>query len=480
MQKLALLALSILLFASFSLAEVNKAKSPLGFETDALELETLVPILDFVRELKGLFQEIEKIRKTVPESPTELIEILDMFNRTNTSSVCQSCLKFVEKVRTISDKQIIKNFIENTAETFCEKKQNKSVCYQAIHSYGDEVWEILLDRAIRPQRFCQRFAICPHVEERDHLQEFIKDVLKDKPQKKSVKPTKKSTYSVLQIADPHVDLLYKEGSNAFCNEPLCCREADGIPADKTKSAQHWGTYAKCDIPTRTFEQFLNFTSHHFDIDMIVWTGDNIAHDIWQQSEKNQTLPTYDITRKILDYFPNTFVYPMFGNHEPYPCNQFDPSGNGSAWLTAQLSEMWKGWLDEKALKTFKEHSYYAIVNPTHNVKVIGLNTEACDVDDYYLIKDPSDPMGQLKWLREELYDSEKKGQSVFILGHIPTGNFGCYVQWSSRYRALVDRFSNIIRAQFFGHTHNDEFQVARSYADNSPMAISFIAPSFTT
>jgi len=60
--------------------------------------------------------------------------------------------------------------------------------------------------------------------------------------------------------------------------------------------------------------------------------------------------------------------------------------------------MWKGWLDETAFKTFEKHSYYAIVNEKFNLKVIGLNTEACDTDDYYLIREPEDPMGQVNYI----------------------------------------------------------------------------------
>ena len=97
-------------------------------------------------------------------------------------------------------------------------------------------------------------------------------------------------------------------------------------------------------------------------------------------------------------------------------------------------------------------------------------------------------------MREELYDAEEKGLAVFIMAHIPPGDFGCdsrksnpichchnifVVEWSSRYRALVDRFTNIIRGQFFGHTHADQFEIVRSYADNSPVGVAFIAPSLT-
>lgn len=45
---------------------------------------------------------------------------------------------------------------------------------------------------------------------------------------------------------------------------------------------------------------------------------------------------------------------------------------------------------------------------------------------------------------------------------------------------MVDRFTHVIRGQFFGHSHNDEFEVVRSYKDNSPVGTVYIAPSFTT
>jgi len=139
--------------------------------------------------------------------------------------------------------------------------------------------------------------------------------------------------------------------------------------------------------------------------MIIWTGDNVAHDIWDQSMETQTEPTYDITKEIMKYFPNTPVYPMFGknfrwssfvnykgNHEAYPADQFDTVGNSSAWLLEKLSEMWEPWLDEQALTTFRNKSYYSMVNSKFNVKIIALDTQVCDTANFYLIRDPYDPL----------------------------------------------------------------------------------------
>jgi len=129
--------------------------------------------------------------------------------------------------------------------------------------------------------------------------------------------------------------------------------------------------------------------------MIVWTGDNTAHDIWNQTMETQTDSTQVITDILQQYFPNSDVYPMFGNHEAYPCDQFDTIGNSSQWLTEKLAGMWKDWLDEEALKTFREKSFYSTVNHERNVKVIALDTQSCDTQNYFLIRNPTDPMGQV-------------------------------------------------------------------------------------
>ena len=89
-----------------------------------------------------------------------------------------------------------------------------------------------------------------------------------------------------------------------------------------------------------------------------------------------------------------------GNHDIYPADQFDVVGNSSAWLTSELGDMWKVWLDDEALESFTENSYYAIVNPKYNLKVIVLDTIVCDSVDFYIIEDPTDPMNQV----DKFYD----------------------------------------------------------------------------
>lgn len=44
----------------------------------------------------------------------------------------------------------------------------------------------------------------------------------------------------------------------------------------------------------------------------------------------------------------------------------------------------------------------------YNNKVITFDSQICNTDNYFLIKDPTDPAGFLEWARKELIESEKK------------------------------------------------------------------------
>lgn len=76
---------------------------------------------------------------------------------------------------------------------------------------------------------------------------------------------------------------------------------------------------------------------------------------------------------------------------------------------------------------------------------------------------------------------------MYLIGHIPpTENLN---DWSMRYNALVDRYSYIIRGQFFGHTHSDhlsffpkfkEHQASKNISADPLSNYYLVAPSITT
>lgn len=100
------------------------------------------------------------------------------------------------------------------------------------------------------------------------------------------------------------------------------------------------------------------------------------------------------------------------------------------------------------------------------------------------MQDPSDPGDMLKWIESELSQSEKIGQKVYLIGHIPPkSNLN---DWAIRFNAIVDRYAYIIRGQFYGHTHSDHvsfFPQMKNTANVSTAALSnyyLVSPSLTT
>jgi len=84
-------------------------------------------------------------------------------------------------------------------------------------------------------------------------------------------------------------------------------------------------------------------------------------------------------------------------------------------------------------------------------------------------------------LEKILRKAEKNGEYVMIIGHIPPGDSNYLSECSKRYNALIDRFSYLIKGQFFGHTHYDEFRVLHEYFNYEALSgVIFTAPSLTT
>eukprot|EP00828_Plagiopyla_frontata_P013809 TRINITY_DN18308_c0_g1_i1.p1 TRINITY_DN18308_c0_g1~~TRINITY_DN18308_c0_g1_i1.p1 ORF type:complete len:306 (+),score=35.42 TRINITY_DN18308_c0_g1_i1:307-1224(+) len=121
-----------------------------------------------------------------------------------------------------------------------------------------------------------------------------------------------------------------------------------------------------------------------------------------------------------------------------------------------------------------------MVNAKHELKIINLNSAGYDISNFYLIQFSMDYIKQLKWLELELFDAYTQNLSVIIQGHIPVSDFTAQEQWSIRYHALIEAYSPIIKGQFFGHTHKDEFTLMRNPLNKQVIGVQYISPSLTT
>jgi len=73
-------------------------------------------------------------------------------------------------------------------------------------------------------------------------------------------------------------------------------------------------------------------------DFILWTGDAPAHDIWTYNQGKSDFFLKNITSYFRQYYPNTIIFPVIGNHEGVPVNAF-PSDD--YWLYRSMAQAWE-------------------------------------------------------------------------------------------------------------------------------------------
>lgn len=350
----------------------------------------------------------------------------------------------------------------------------KAVCQGAIKEMGPVAVTATIERYLNPEYLCGVMGKCTYETKADNLTAWATNLLANKPNTPLPKANPAGGASFIHVTDLHFDLEYKVGAATDCGLPLCCRAA--YPG--TGSAGLYGDY-NCDIPYVTLESAVQAMAA-LKPDFVIWTGDNPPHNVWNQSQPFQLEYITNSSALMSAYFkPGVIpVYPTLGNHGCFPVNIYQ-FGN-EAWLTDPVAKLWYPWLNAEAESTIKAFGGYSVVHPGTNLRIIGLNTQACNNLNFWFITNVTDPGNQIEWLQSQLSAAESAGQQVYIIGHIPIGDFDCLSQWGYRYKALMDRYQYTVRGEFFGHTHNDHIKINRGFFSGEPMSVQWIAPSLTT
>ncbi|XP_031627934.1 sphingomyelin phosphodiesterase isoform X2 [Contarinia nasturtii] len=384
-----------------------------------------------------------------------------------------------------SNEEIIKMIYQ-----FCVnlKIQTPRVCEGVSHLFGTEVIYVLKRVTIGPDEICS-FVIgdaCGDVYNPLHDWDVTfppvpKPEIHDIPLPKEGFPT----FKVLHLSDTHYDPYYTEGTNADCNEPLCCRLTHGRPNTPHNAAGKWGDYRKCDTPKRTIDHLLDHIAEtHTDIDYIIWTGDLVPHDVWNQTKEENLKIIKDTVKQMSEKFPGVPIFPALGNHESAPVNSFPPpfvqqQDISISWLYDELDALWRRWLPASVSHTIRRGAFYSVlVRP--GFRIISLNMNYCNNKNWWLLLNSTDPATELQWFIYELQSAEFSNEKVHIVGHIPPGHPDCLKVWSRNYYNIIARYESTITAQFFGHTHFDEFEVFYDPKDLSRATnVAYIGPSVT-
>lgn len=78
-----------------------------------------------------------------------------------------------------------------------------------VQTYTNEIYNNMINKDLNPFNICSGLFLCPRETHKATLKEYVKAILADKPVTKATEPTKKATYNILHLTDPHIDLEYQ-------------------------------------------------------------------------------------------------------------------------------------------------------------------------------------------------------------------------------------------------------------------------------
>jgi sphingomyelin phosphodiesterase acid-like 3 len=144
-----------------------------------------------------------------------------------------------------------------------------------------------------------------------------------------------------------------------------------------------------------------------------------------------------------------------------------------------------------ALTTYDSAGYYGVTMaaPMRNTRLLVL-------DDIYMMSkfancegnetDQNGAQEQMAWLTKELDDARKRGQRVWVLGHVPPsvnpkgslmnpnlctkGDLDAYLSSDALTNALAAH-ADVVRLAIFGHTHMDELHLVGTKSAQVPMKV---------
>uniref|UniRef100_A0A914XIV8 Sphingomyelin phosphodiesterase n=1 Tax=Plectus sambesii TaxID=2011161 RepID=A0A914XIV8_9BILA len=418
------------------------------------------------------------------------------------SASCTACQVLVSGLRFLIEQdapeEVLLDFFSKTCNTL--EVEQPHVCDALPHTFGKEAFYVIEHGIFTPAEICGALITDCGDFENPLFSNWTIPIPSNKPPVKPwpVPTQPKSTLRVLHLSDIHIDREYAVGSEADCGEDtyfnlyaLCCRNYPPTKEAKEKirmPAGRWGSVAKCDIPYEFFENTMKqISAKEKNLDYILITGDMQAHNAWDYTREKTQTNIANVTATLLQYFPNIPIYQAVGNHEGVPQDAFAPHSlpvyeeQGPGWMYDTLAENWGNWLPTTTQSQIHYRGSYSF-KPFPDLKMISINTMYCSTWNFYLYLNQTDPDDTLAWLIDELVASEKIGEKVHIISHIPAGDPYCLKGWASNFYDIVNRFENTIAGQFYGHTHNDQFEVYYENSDPNgrPTHYNWISPSVTT
>ena len=251
---------------------------------------------------------------------------------------------------------------------------------------------------------------------------------------------------------------------------------------KNSPATPFGAYLADSPELLMNNSLINMNKVHQDVnfEFSIFNGDSVDHLLLRRTPeyaKSVAFKTFGAIKKILGSLP---VLSVLGNHEiNFNYGQLIPqrfnNNQGYNGAVDELVDLWMNneWFDQKDVNELKSHYAGFLYVTNRGLKIIGLNSNAFyqkNLWSYINHTTEADLFGQWSFLVDELLASERKGQRVWIVTHIPLGDYDTLPIASRIFGKIVERFSPYTIANIFvGHTHKDRFLIL--YSSNSSQEV---------
>jgi sphingomyelin phosphodiesterase acid-like 3 len=285
-----------------------------------------------------------------------------------------------------------------------------------------------------------------------------------------------STSSFVWMSDVHYD-PYFGTSKAFGGDP--CTQPTAATTITTTMVPRYG----CDAPWSLIQSGILAASSHAS-SFVLMTGDYSRHGLDQVADTNRSTAKRGAVAEILrnvtlelqaHLAPGTIILPVLGNNDVLPDYYLDVVDRKSAQLESFADTLLHlKVLTQEEAALFRYGGYYG--KTIGQIRILCLNTVVYSVEHTPKLPDyNNDPYDQFTWMEQELQTHD----NVYIVGHIPPtiSSYAHDDMWEERYRILyeqiIQRHALNVRAQLFGHFHDNEFRM------HSPNMCMFMGPSIT-
>lgn len=159
----------------------------------------------------------------------------------------------------------------------------------------------------------------------------------------------------------------------------------------------------CDIPTRTFEETLEFIKKNVEFDMVLVLGDLISQDSWNYQTEDFVNNNQYVFDKIMETFwgdktsvaelgaEDVLILPVNGNHDSEKLN-YENYDDPSDFVKTSILPQFERFIGSSNVEQMKKKGYYEVEDPVRGIRYVGVDSNINYIYNVHSSADSTNPM----------------------------------------------------------------------------------------